>query len=70
MPYNPKEIEPKWQKYWEDNKTFRTEIDLNKEKYYDISSKFLVYNLKREKYVTYRFEQKRIDAQRHFYGKD
>lgn len=27
-------IESKWQKYWEDNKTFHAEIDENKEKYY------------------------------------
>lgn len=32
--YNHKEIEPKWQKYWEDNKTFKAEIDKNKPKYY------------------------------------
>lgn len=32
--YNHKEIEPKWQKYWEDNKTFKAEIDKSKEKYY------------------------------------
>ena len=29
-----KKIEEKWQKYWEDNKTFHAEIDKNKEKYY------------------------------------
>ena len=23
--YNPAEIEPKWQRYWEENKTFRAE---------------------------------------------
>lgn len=30
------EIEPKWQKFWEENKTFRTpdEIDTSKPKYY------------------------------------
>lgn len=32
--YNHKEIEPKWQKYWEDNKTFKAQIDKSKEKYY------------------------------------
>ncbi len=33
--YNPKEIEPKWQKYWEDNKTFKTDVwDFSKPKYY------------------------------------
>jgi leucyl-tRNA synthetase len=34
MPYNPREIEPKWQKYWQENKTFKAEIDKTKEKYY------------------------------------
>ncbi len=29
-----KKLEAKWQKYWEDNKTFHVEIDKNKEKYY------------------------------------
>ncbi len=32
--YNPNVIEKKWQKYWEENKTFKTEIDENKEKFY------------------------------------
>lgn len=32
--YNFKEIEEKWQKSWEDNKLFKTEIDKSKEKYY------------------------------------
>ncbi|MEJ8751018.1 leucine--tRNA ligase [Lagierella sp. ICN-221743] len=32
--YNPNAIEKKWQKYWEENKTFKTEIDENKEKFY------------------------------------
>lgn len=32
--YNPHEIEPKWQKYWEDNKIYKSEIDKTKEKYY------------------------------------
>ncbi|MBL7662245.1 leucine--tRNA ligase [bacterium] len=32
--YNPAEIEPKWQKYWLENKTFRVAIDLTKPKYY------------------------------------
>lgn len=27
--YNPKSIEPKWQKYWEKNKTFQTPTDTN-----------------------------------------
>ena len=35
MEYNFKEIEKKWQKYWEDNKTFKTDIwDFSKPKYY------------------------------------
>ncbi len=34
MSYNPQEIEPKWQQYWEENKTFKAEIDHTKEKYY------------------------------------
>ncbi|OIO20119.1 MAG: leucine--tRNA ligase [Candidatus Magasanikbacteria bacterium CG1_02_32_51] len=33
--YNPQEIEKKWQKYWEDNKTFKTPEDATAEnKYY------------------------------------
>ena len=32
--YNFKVIEEKWQKYWEDNKTFKTTEDKSKEKYY------------------------------------
>jgi len=32
--YNPLEIEPKWQKYWSENKTFSVEVDKNKPKYY------------------------------------
>ncbi len=34
MPYNPREIETKWQKYWDKNKTFKAEIELDKEKFY------------------------------------
>jgi leucyl-tRNA synthetase len=34
MDYNFKEIEPKWQEYWEKNKTFKTEYDPSKPKYY------------------------------------
>ncbi len=34
MEYKFAEIEPKWQKYWEDNKTFKTEDDFSKPKYY------------------------------------
>ncbi len=33
--YNPKSIEPKWQKYWEENKTFKTDVwDFSKPKFY------------------------------------
>ena len=32
--YNFKIIEKKWQKFWEDNKFFRTETDKNKKKFY------------------------------------
>ena len=32
--YNPAEIEPKWQKYWEDNRTFRTPDQPTGEKLY------------------------------------
>ena len=33
--YNHLEIEPKWKKYWEDNKTFKTDVwDFSKPKYY------------------------------------
>ncbi|MCQ2327168.1 MAG: leucine--tRNA ligase [Bacteroidales bacterium] len=34
MEYNFSEIEKKWQKYWKENKTFKSEIDANKQKYY------------------------------------
>ncbi|MGL5042521.1 MAG: leucine--tRNA ligase [Culicoidibacterales bacterium] len=34
MHYKHKEIEKKWQKYWEDNKTFKTLDDESKQKYY------------------------------------
>ena len=33
--YNPKEIEKKWQTYWEENETFKTDVwDFSKPKYY------------------------------------
>ena len=33
--YNPKSIEPKWQKYWEEHETFKTDVwDFSKPKYY------------------------------------
>jgi leucyl-tRNA synthetase len=34
MDYNFSEIEPKWQKYWDANKTFKTVLDTSKPKYY------------------------------------
>ena len=34
IPYNPQEIEPEVQKYWEDHQTFHAVKDKNKEKYY------------------------------------
>ncbi|MGN0328993.1 MAG: leucine--tRNA ligase [Lachnospira sp.] len=33
--YNPKSIEPKWQKYWEEHETFKTDVwDFSKPKFY------------------------------------
>ena len=33
--YNPKSIEPKWQKYWEENQIFKTDVwDFSKPKFY------------------------------------
>lgn len=32
--YNPQDIEKKWQEIWEKNKTYKTEVDESKEKYY------------------------------------
>lgn len=34
--YNHKEIEKKWQKFWEDNKTYKCENDFSKPKYYTL----------------------------------
>jgi leucyl-tRNA synthetase len=34
MDYHFSEIESKWQKYWDDHQTFKTEIDQSKPKYY------------------------------------
>ncbi len=34
MDYNFSEIEPKWRKYWSENKTYKTVIDHSKPKYY------------------------------------
>lgn len=34
MEYNHKDIEQRWQQYWRDHKTYHTEIDRSKPKYY------------------------------------
>lgn len=34
MEYNHREIEQRWQQYWKDNKTYKTEIDENRPKFY------------------------------------
>lgn len=34
MEYNHREIEKKWQQFWEENQTYKTDIDHNKPKYY------------------------------------
>ncbi|SDM91196.1 leucyl-tRNA synthetase [Fictibacillus solisalsi] len=34
MHYDHRKIEPKWQQYWENNKTFKTEEDYSKKKFY------------------------------------
>ncbi len=34
MPYDPKAIEGKWQRYWLENETFRAQIDPSKPKFY------------------------------------
>ncbi len=34
--YDPKKIEPKWQKYWEKHKTFEAKEDKTKEKFYGL----------------------------------
>ena len=34
--YDFKAIEQKWQKYWDDNKTFKAENDYTKPKYYPL----------------------------------
>lgn len=35
MAYNFKEVEEKWQKYWDENKTFKTDVwDFSKPKFY------------------------------------
>ena len=32
--YNPRVIENKWQDFWKNNKTFKSAVNKNKEKYY------------------------------------
>ena len=32
--YNFKKLKKKWQKFWEENKTFKTKVDKNKKKFY------------------------------------
>jgi leucyl-tRNA synthetase len=34
--YNPKDIEPKWQKIWEETQPFKAEVDSKKPKYYTL----------------------------------
>jgi leucyl-tRNA synthetase len=34
MPYDPKQIEPRWQPYWEVNGTFAAEVNPTKPKFY------------------------------------
>ena len=37
MAYDFQNIEKKWQKYWDDNKTFKTDVwNFTKHKYYDL----------------------------------
>jgi len=35
--YNPKEIEPKWQKFWDKNQTYKTNLNSNKPKFIAMS---------------------------------
>jgi leucyl-tRNA synthetase len=34
--YNYQEVEKKWQKYWDENKTYKTEVSVNKKKFYTL----------------------------------
>lgn len=34
MEYNHKDIEKRWQQYWKDNNTYKTEVDNSRPKYY------------------------------------
>ena len=36
MVYDPKQIEPKWQEYWQKNNVYKTDVDPNKPKYYTL----------------------------------
>ena len=36
--YNPKEAEPKWQKYWEENKTYRFDPDNTEKEIFSIDT--------------------------------
>jgi leucyl-tRNA synthetase len=35
--YNPLDIEPKWQQFWDDNGTYVTDLETSKPKYYAMS---------------------------------
>ena len=35
--YNPLEIEPKWQKFWDENETYKADLDSDKPKYFAMS---------------------------------
>ncbi|MDQ3065297.1 MAG: class I tRNA ligase family protein, partial [bacterium] len=35
--YNPKEIEPKWQKFWDEQQTYKADLNSNKPKYMAMS---------------------------------
>jgi leucyl-tRNA synthetase len=34
MSYDPKRLEPRWQRYWEENATFKADVDLTRPKFY------------------------------------
>ena len=36
--FNHQQIEKKWQQFWEDNKTFKTENDTSKPKFYALDT--------------------------------
>lgn len=35
--YNPLDIEPKWQKFWDENQTYKADLDSDKPKYFSMS---------------------------------